>query len=168
MAIKATGLVRSQQAGRIGQQAVRQQESRHGQADPGRAQVHDRGEIQRDRGDDETNGQAVDEGKQQSCMVLRGVFGRRQDGTLLLGVGTAWLVVMCRFPGKRIFESALLLPLAVPTYVIAYAYTDFLKFAGPVQSWLREVFEWGRDDYWYPNIRSLGGVMALMSLVLYP
>jgi len=89
-------------------------------------------------------------------------------GTLLIGVGTAWLVVMCRFPGKRIFEWALLLPLAVPTYVIAYAYTDFLQFAGPVQSWLREVFEWGRDDYWFPNIRSLGGAAALMSLVLYP
>ena len=90
------------------------------------------------------------------------------SGTLLIGVGTAWLVVMCRFPGKRIFEWALLLPLAVPTYVIAYAYTDFLQFAGPVQSWLREVFEWGRGDYWFPNIRSLGGAIVLMSLVLYP
>ena len=89
-------------------------------------------------------------------------------GTLLIGVGTAWLVVMCRFPGRRIFEWALLLPLAVPTYVIAYAYTDFLQFAGPLQSWLREVFEWGRDDYWFPNVRSLGGAIALMSLVLYP
>ncbi|TVS13627.1 MAG: iron ABC transporter permease [Wenzhouxiangella sp.] len=89
-------------------------------------------------------------------------------GTLLIGVGTAWLVVMCRFPGKKIFEWALLLPLAVPTYVIAYAYTDFLQFAGPVQSWLREVFEWGRGDYWFPNIRSLGGAIVLMSLVLYP
>ena len=89
-------------------------------------------------------------------------------GTLLIGVGTAWLVVMCRFPGRRIFEWALLLPLAVPTYVIAYAYTDFLQFAGPVQSWLREVFEWGRDDYWFPNVRSLGGAIVLMSLVLYP
>ena len=89
-------------------------------------------------------------------------------GTLLIGVGTAWLVVMCRFPGRRIFEWALLLPLAVPTYVIAYAYTDFLQFAGPLQSWLREVFEWGRDDYWFPNVRSLGGAIVLMSLVLYP
>lgn len=89
-------------------------------------------------------------------------------GVTLIGVGTAWLVVMCRFPGRRIFEWALLLPLAVPTYVIAYAYTDFLQFAGPLQSGLREWFEWGRDDYWFPNIRSLGGAIVLMSLVLYP
>src|SRR6056297_2204747 len=89
-------------------------------------------------------------------------------GTLIIGVGTAWLVVMCQFPGKRIFEWALLLPLAVPTYVIAYAYTDFLQFTGPIQTFLREVFEWGRNDYWFPNIRSLGGAIAVMSLVLYP
>jgi len=89
-------------------------------------------------------------------------------GTLIIGVGTAWLVVMCRFPGKRIFEWALLLPLAVPTYVIAYAYTDFLQFTGPVQTLVRELFEWGRADYWFPNIRSLGGAVVLMSLVLYP
>ena len=89
-------------------------------------------------------------------------------GTLLLGVGTAWLVVMCRFPGRRVFEWALLLPLAVPTYVIAYAYTDLLQFAGPVQGALREWFDWGRDDYFFPEIRSLGGAIAVMSLVLYP
>ncbi|MBA2780933.1 iron ABC transporter permease [Halomonas kenyensis] len=89
-------------------------------------------------------------------------------GTMIIGTGTAWLVVMCRFPGRRIFEWALLLPLAVPTYVIAYAYTDFLQFAGPVQTWLREVFEWGRGDYYFPNIRSLGGAATLITLVLYP
>src|SRR5690606_28105140 len=54
-------------------------------------------------------------------------------GVLLLGVGTAWLVTMCSFPGQRVFEWALILPLAVPAYVMAYAYTDFLQFAGPVQ-----------------------------------
>ena len=74
-------------------------------------------------------------------------------GTLLIGTGTAWLVVMCRFPGKRIFEWALLLPLAVPTYVIAYAYTDFLQFAGPLQSLLRETLGWEYGDYYFPNIR---------------
>ncbi len=89
-------------------------------------------------------------------------------GTLILGVGTAWLVVMCRFPGKRVFEWALLLPLAVPTYVIAYAYTDFLQFTGPVQSLLRETFGWAAGDYWFPEVRSLGGAITLMSLVLYP
>ncbi|MFW6346263.1 MAG: ABC transporter permease [Halomonas sp.] len=89
-------------------------------------------------------------------------------GTLLIGTGTAWLVVMCRFPGKRLFEWALLLPLAVPTYVIAYAYTDFLQFSGPLQSWLRELFGWSHGDYWFPAIRSLGGAATLITLVLYP
>src|SRR6056297_3973856 len=89
-------------------------------------------------------------------------------GTLLIGVGTAWLVVMCRFPGKRVFEWALLLPLAVPTYVIAYAYTDFLQFTGPVQQLLRDTFDLGAGDYWFPQVRSLGGAILLMSLVLYP
>ncbi|MCC5882694.1 MAG: iron ABC transporter permease [Halomonas sp.] len=89
-------------------------------------------------------------------------------GTMLIGTGTAWLVVMCRFPGRRVFEWALLLPLAVPTYVIAYAYTDFLQYAGPLQTWLREIFEWGRGDYYFPNIRSLGGAATLITLVLYP
>ena len=89
-------------------------------------------------------------------------------GTLLIGTGTAWLVVMCRFPGKRLFEWALLLPLAVPTYVIAYAYTDFLQFAGPLQSLLRDTFGWEHGDYFFPNIRSLGGAATLITLVLYP
>lgn len=89
-------------------------------------------------------------------------------GVLMIGVGSAWLVVMCRFPGQRLFEWALLLPLAVPTYVIAYAYTDFLQFAGPLQSLLRETFGWGAGDYWFPPVRSLGGAIALLTLVLYP
>ncbi|MEE9290088.1 MAG: iron ABC transporter permease, partial [Alphaproteobacteria bacterium] len=61
------------------------------------------------------------------------------SGTLVIGVGTAWLVTMCRFPGRRIFEWALLLPMAVPAYVIAYTYTGLLEFAGPVQETLRSV-----------------------------
>ncbi|MDZ7668856.1 MAG: iron ABC transporter permease [Gammaproteobacteria bacterium] len=89
-------------------------------------------------------------------------------GVLVIGVGTAWLVAMCRFPGQRYWEWALLLPLAVPTYVIAYAYTDFLQFAGPLQSALRETFGWARSDYYFPEIRSLGGAITLMTLVLYP
>ncbi|MGM0521648.1 MAG: ABC transporter permease [Pseudomonadota bacterium] len=89
-------------------------------------------------------------------------------GSLVIGTGTAWLVVMCRFPGKRMFEWALLLPLAVPTYVIAYAYTDFLQVAGPLQSLLRDTFGWEYGDYFFPNIRSLGGAAALITLVLYP
>ena len=89
-------------------------------------------------------------------------------GVLVIGVGTAWLVVMCRFPGQKIFEWALLLPLAVPTYVIAYAYTDFLQFAGPLQTFLRDLLGWGAEDYWFPQVRSLGGAITLLSLVLYP
>jgi iron(III) transport system permease protein len=89
-------------------------------------------------------------------------------GVLVIGVGTAWLVTMCRFPGRRIFEWALLLPFAVPAYVLAYTYTGLFDFAGPFQSWLRAVFDWGRGDYWFPEIRSLGGAIAMMSLVLYP
>ena len=89
-------------------------------------------------------------------------------GVLLIGVGTAWLVTMCRFPGRGVFEWALLLPFAVPAYVIAYTYTGLLDFAGPVQSGLREVFGWGRADYWFPPIRSLGGAIAMLTLVLFP
>ena len=89
-------------------------------------------------------------------------------GTFVIGTGTAWLVVMCRFPGRRLFEWGLLLPLAVPTYVIAYAYTDFLQYAGPIQTWLRETFGWSAGDYFFPDIRSLWGAATLITLVLYP
>ncbi|MDT8880596.1 iron ABC transporter permease [Halomonas saccharevitans] len=89
-------------------------------------------------------------------------------GTFVIGTGTAWLVVMCRFPGRRLFEWGLLLPLAVPTYVIAYAYTDFLQYAGPLQTSLRETFGWSAGDYFFPDIRSLWGAATLITLVLYP
>jgi iron(III) transport system permease protein len=89
-------------------------------------------------------------------------------GTLVLGVGTAWLVTLCRFPGSRILEWALLLPMAVPAYVMAYIYTDLLQFVGPVQTTLREFTGWARHDYWFPDIRSLGGAIVMMTLVLYP
>ncbi|AMR77139.1 ABC transporter permease [Cupriavidus nantongensis] len=89
-------------------------------------------------------------------------------GVLLLGVTTAWLVSTYRFPGHAVMEWALVLPMAMPAYVIAYAYTDALQFAGPVQGWLRELTGWRARDYWFPEIRSLGGAIALFSLVLYP
>ncbi len=90
-------------------------------------------------------------------------------GTLVIGTGCAWLVTMCRFPGQRIFEWALLLPLAVPAYVIAYTYTGLLDYAGPVQETLRFVFGWTtRREYWFPEIRSLWGAMTMFTLVLYP
>jgi len=100
-----------------------------------------------------------------NTLVLSLVVG---FGTTLIGTACAWLVVMCRFPGRRIFEWALLLPLAVPTYVIAYAYTDFLQFSGPLQSALRNWFDWGFGDYYFPEIRSLGGACLLITMVLYP
>jgi len=72
-------------------------------------------------------------------------------GVLTMGVTSAWLVTMCRFPGRRIFEWALLLPMAVPAYVIAYVYTDLLESSGPVQSFLRQLFGWQHaSDYWFP------------------
>lgn len=75
-------------------------------------------------------------------------------GTMLIGVGAAWLVTMCHFPGRRIFEWALVLPLAMPAYVVAYVYTDILEFAGPVQGVLRDLFGWtSARDYWFPEIR---------------
>lgn len=90
-------------------------------------------------------------------------------GTFVIGTGTAWLVTMCRFPGQRAFEWALLLPLAMPTYITAYAYVDFLEYAGPVQVFLRNMFGWeSAADYWFPPIRSLGGAVTVMTAVLYP
>jgi len=89
-------------------------------------------------------------------------------GVLAVGLSTAWLVTMCRFPGRQIFEWALILPLAVPAYVMAYTYTDFLQFTGPVQTLLRDLTGWGPGDYWFPGIRSLGGAIVLLTLVLYP
>lgn len=90
------------------------------------------------------------------------------SGVALIGVATAWLVTMCRFPGRGMFEWALLLPLAVPTYIIAYTYTDLLQYAGPVQTLLRDLTGWTGRDYHFPEIRSLGGAIIVLSLVLYP
>ena len=90
-------------------------------------------------------------------------------GTIVIGTSTAWLVTMYRFPGRRILSWALLLPLAVPSYILAFVITDQLEYAGNVQSALREVFGWtSAREYWFPEIRSLGGAMIVLSLVLYP
>jgi iron(III) transport system permease protein len=85
-----------------------------------------------------------------------------------MGTGAAWLVALNDFPGRRIAEWALLLPMAMPAYVLAYTYTDFLQFVGPVQTGLRESFGWQKGDYWFPEVRSLGGAVVLFSCVLYP
>ncbi len=90
-------------------------------------------------------------------------------GTAVLGVATAWLVTMYRFPGVQLFQWALLLPLAIPAYVIAFIYTEILDFSGPMQTGMRAFYGWhGPRDYWFPEIRSLGGAISMMTLVLYP
>lgn len=89
--------------------------------------------------------------------------------TLVVGTGTAWLVTMYRFPGRRIFEWLLIVPLAMPTYIIAFCYLELLDYSGVLQSLLREAFGWrSAADYWFPEIRSLGGAIFVMSFVLYP
>jgi len=89
-------------------------------------------------------------------------------GVLAIGIPAAWLVSLCDFPGRRLFEWLLLLPMAIPAYIIAYTYTGMFDFAGPVQSTLRTLFDWSWGDYWFPEIRSLPGAVAMLSLVLYP
>ena len=89
-------------------------------------------------------------------------------GTTIIGAGTAWLVTMCSFPGSRLLQWALLLPLVLPTYIIGYAYADLLAFAGPIQTALRDAMGWSRADYWFPDLGSASGVAFLFTLVLYP
>ena len=88
--------------------------------------------------------------------------------TLILGVPAAWFTAVCEFPGRRLFVWLLPLPLAFPAYIIAYTYTGLLDYPGPVQTFIRDVAGWGRGDYWFPPIRSLGGAIVMLGLVLYP
>ncbi|AFJ02480.1 Ferric iron ABC transporter, permease protein [Methylophaga frappieri] len=106
----------------------------------------------------------LDDYIQHSLLLMLGV----SIGTLLLGVSTAWLTTMCQFPGRSVFEWALLLPMAMPAYIIAYTYTGMLDFSGPVQTAIRDLTGWGYGDYWFPQIRSLGGAIVMLTLVLYP
>lgn len=89
-------------------------------------------------------------------------------GTFMIGVPAAWLCALYKFPGKRLLEFLLLLPLAIPGYIIAYTYTGILDVSGPAQTQLRTLFGWEYGDYWFPEIRSLGGAIAMFSFVLYP
>lgn len=86
----------------------------------------------------------------------------------VIGTGAAWLVTMTEFKGRKWLEIALAIPLAFPAYVLAYGYTHVLDHPGVVQSTLRTVMDWGPRDYWFPEIRSLGGAAAMLTLVLYP
>lgn len=87
-------------------------------------------------------------------------------GVALLGGATAAAVTLFDFPGRRVFEWALLLPLAMPAYVLAYAYTDFLQFSGALQTALRAAF--GAQGALWPDVRSLPGAVVLFVLCLYP
>jgi len=90
-------------------------------------------------------------------------------GAALLGTGAAWLTAKYDWRGRKTFEWLLVLPLAMPAYVMAYAYTDLLQYAGPVQTGLRELFGWqSKSDYWFFDIRSLGGAAAVLACALYP
>ncbi|WP_253276442.1 iron ABC transporter permease [Synechococcus sp. PCC 6312] len=99
-----------------------------------------------------------------SCWLMLGVG----LGVTVIGVGTAWLVTMCEFWGSRAWSWLLLLPFAAPAYILAYTYTVFLSFEGPVQSGLRAWTGWEWGDYWFPEIRSLPGAILMLTLVLYP
>ncbi|MBI1673116.1 ABC transporter permease [Shewanella oncorhynchi] len=90
-------------------------------------------------------------------------------GALLLALPCAWLMARCDFVGRRYLQWALLLPLAMPAYIVAYVYTDLLDYAGPVQRGLRSIFGWDSpQDYFFPDIRTLGGAACMLSLVLFP
>jgi len=89
-------------------------------------------------------------------------------GVISIGVVSAWLVTAYRFPGSRVLEWALILPLAMPAYVMAYAYTDWLQFTGPVQSGLRALTGWQAREYWFPDVRSVPGAAAMFSFAFYP
>ena len=86
-------------------------------------------------------------------------------GTLVVGAGLAWLVAAFEFPGRRLFEWALVLPLAMPAYVIGFAFLALFDFAGPVQSTLRRL---AGPDVRLPELRSGWGVVIMMTLVFYP
>lgn len=89
--------------------------------------------------------------------------------TIVLGTGSAWLVTAYKFPGRRLLSWALLLPLAVPSYIVAYVYLDILHPIGPLQSGLRELLGYSSPrEFRLPDIRSLSGCILLLSLVLYP
>lgn len=89
-------------------------------------------------------------------------------GSLLIGTVTAWLVTTVDFPGNRFFKWALILPMAIPPYLLAYVFTDMLQFSGPLQTGLRNYFEWSKGDYWFPEARSLLGAVTILTLNLYP
>jgi iron(III) transport system permease protein len=89
-------------------------------------------------------------------------------GTFLVGTLFAWLVTAFEFPGRRWFDHMLLLPLAIPGFIIGFIYVAALEFAGPVQTFFRDTFGLGRGDYWFPDITAPSGLIFVLTLVLYP
>lgn len=101
----------------------------------------------------------------QTALLLLGVA----VVTALCGIVPAWLVACFEFRGRRLLEWLLPLPLAIPTYIAAYVYTDILDAAGPVQTALRALFGLQTGaDYWFPPVRSLGGAILIIGFVVYP
>lgn len=89
--------------------------------------------------------------------------------SVVVGVVTAWLVASCEFPGRRLLSGLLVLPLAIPAYLGAYAFAEFFSFTGPVQTAWRGLFGFQTSrDYWFPEVRTTGGAMLVLSSVLYP
>ena len=88
--------------------------------------------------------------------------------SLVFGIGTAWLIVSYRFFGSRILEWALILPLAIPGFILAYVYYDLLTFQGPLQSAFRAVTGLGAREYWFPRVTNVGGAVFVLGLALYP
>lgn len=87
----------------------------------------------------------------------------------LVGTGAAWMITRYRFPMSRWLEWLLLLPLAIPAYVGAYALVDMFEYAGPIQTWLRQMMGWTSSrDYWFPQIRSIGSAVVVLTAALYP
>jgi iron(III) transport system permease protein len=87
---------------------------------------------------------------------------------IIIGTALAWCIARYEFTGRKQLQWLILLPMAMPAYIIAYTYTGFLDFAGPVQTLLRETFGWQYGDYYFPDIRTLSGAIIMLSLVLYP
>ncbi|ELO1812580.1 iron ABC transporter permease [Vibrio fluvialis] len=87
---------------------------------------------------------------------------------LLFGIPSAWLMAMCRLPGEKVLQWALVLPLAIPGYIVGYIFTGWFDYAGPIQVWLREQTGWMAGEYYFPDIRSLAGASIVLALVLYP
>jgi iron(III) transport system permease protein len=89
--------------------------------------------------------------------------------SFIIGVGSAWIITIYEFPFRSKLEWLLLIPLAMPTYIIAYSYGELFDYSGPIQTYMRSIFNWNNSkDYWFPDLFTLGGAIFVISFVLYP